>query len=148
MKRISFAIVALAAAAIGGTADAQSLPIQGWYGNYHYSESLGRDALGQGITISVEHDLTIGRNGCRLHAEGYQTDTTIRCIATPRGDRLQVTFLSYGDGSLLNVYGNRIYSVGQVLFTLSRDSGGMVTTWGAYAPTDRKAPPARYFVRQ
>jgi hypothetical protein len=84
--------------------------------------------------------------GCQLTATGYQTDTTIRCAAKATGNRLTVTFVSFGDGKLVNRYGVRLYSVGQPLISLSRQGGGLVTTWQGYTPgLNTHTRPGAYF---
>jgi hypothetical protein len=128
MKAILIAAVGLAATA------APALAQGAWTGRYVYEEPLGRDAVGTGITISVVHRLTLAPGSCRLDAQGYQTDTHIRCRAVPLGpNRLQVRFVSHGDGRPTNQFGVAQYRPGQPLLTLTRAPGGrLVTTWQAY----------------
>ncbi|MGA0608183.1 DUF5991 domain-containing protein [Phenylobacterium sp. VNQ135] len=134
----------LGVAVFGLAATAQAAPA--WTGTYAFHEALGRDAVGTGITISVDHKLTVGPNSCRLTAEGYQTNTQIRCTAVPNGDRLVVNFVSFGDGSVANQYGVKLYQPGQPLFTLSRKGATLVTTWQGYKPNmDGNMKPGGYF---
>jgi hypothetical protein len=106
---------------------------RGWTGTYVYQEALGRDAVGQGNAVSVTHRLTIAPGACRLRARGYQTDTTIRCRAVAVGaDRLQVVFVSNGDGRVVNQYGVAQYRPGQPLLLLERHGGRMTTLWQGY----------------
>lgn len=138
-------IIAGAALAAMAAAPAFAQP-SAWTGTYAYNEPLGRDAVGQGISIFVDHRLTVGANSCRLTALGYQTNTVIRCAAKANGGRLDVSFVSFGDGALTNQYGVRLYSVGQRLFSLSRQGGGIQTTWGAYTPgLESHEKPGVYF---
>lgn len=123
----------LAATTLSATA-ASAQPAASWNGAYVYEQPQGRDAGGAGPAAFVDHRLTVGSQGCRLTAKGYQTDTTIRCAAKPAGDRLDVTFVSFGDGKLVNQYGTRLYTVGQPLLSLRRQGGGLVTTLQGYRP--------------
>ena len=101
-----------------------------WDGTYVYEQGLGTGA--GGIRLFVTHTLTIDGSQCRLTAEGYQTDQHIRCKATVRGDKLDVTFVSFKDGSMLNKFGVREYTPDQPLFTLVRKGSDIATTWQGY----------------
>jgi hypothetical protein len=82
----------------------------------------------------VTHTLTVsGPDGCRLVAQGFQTDETIRCKAMPDGDRLLVSFVSFGTGKVENKYGVKLYSPGQPLFAIAQAPNGLRTTWEGYA---------------
>ena len=118
----------------------------GWNGTYAFNESLGRDAVGTGISIFVDHRLTVGPKGCRFTANGYQTNTTIRCAAKATGDRLDVTFVSFGDGSVKNQFGVQLYKPGQTMFSLRRQGGRLTTTWQGYTPQmEQNEKPGAYF---
>jgi hypothetical protein len=65
-------------------------------------------------------------------AEGYQTDADIHCKATVRGDKLDVAFVNFKDGSTLNRFGVREYAANQPLFTLTRNRDAIATTWQGY----------------
>lgn len=108
------------------------LAAQPWDGTYVYEQALGPGA--GGTQNFVTHTLTVtGPEGCRLVAEGFQTDETIRCKAMPDGDRLLVSFVSFASGKVENKYGVKLYSPGQPLFAIARAPNGLVTTWQAYA---------------
>ncbi len=139
MRRLAMAAMAMMAAA---PVTAQP----GWTGRYVFDADLGRDGLGKGITIGVTHTLVLGgKAGCVLVAEGYQTDTYIRCTATPAGTGVRIAFKSHRDGSLVNDYGVAQYKPGATLFTLTRGKRGVVTTWGAYEPDGIKGKSGVYF---
>lgn len=146
MKR---SVLACAALALTGAAAAPvAAQPAAWTGTYAYNEPLGRDAVGQGMSIFVDHRLTLGANACRLTALGYQTNTAIRCTAKAAGDRLDIAFVSFGDGKVTNAYGVKLYDVGQTLFSLKRQGGGVMTTWGAYRPgLEGHEKPGVYFKR-
>jgi hypothetical protein len=134
-----------------GLAIAAAWPLSaqpGWSGTYVFDADLGRDAVGRGNAIGVEHRLIIGgRDGCRLMATGFQSDEDIRCTARAGRDGLRVAFKSHGDGSVRNRYGVAQYRPGAVLFTLSRAGRGIVTTWGSYRPDGAVKPSGAYFRR-
>ncbi|MBI2827443.1 MAG: hypothetical protein HYX69_22440 [Planctomycetia bacterium] len=119
-----------AAAFLGFAFVASALAAGPWDGTYVYEQGLGKGA--GGISLFVTHTLTIDGPQCRLMVEGYQTDTNIRCKATAVGDRLEVAFVSFGDGSTLNRFGVREYTANQPLFTLTRQGNAIATTWQGY----------------
>ncbi|MET0273364.1 MAG: DUF5991 domain-containing protein [Phenylobacterium sp.] len=144
--RQTMTFAALGAIALAGASGAAMAQTAGWNGTYSFNESLGRDAVGQGISIFVDHRLTVGPKGCRFTANGYQTNTTIRCAAKAGADRLDVKFVSFGDGSVKNQFGVQLYKPGQTMFSLSREGGRLITTWGAYTPQMKQnEEPAIYF---
>lgn len=129
MKPVSLFSFALG---LGLAASSVALAAQPWDGTYVYEQALGPGA--GGTQNFVKHTLTIsGPDGCRLVAQGFQTDETIRCKAMPDGDRLLVSFVSYGDGKIENKYGTKLYSVDQPLFAISKAPNGLVTTWQGYS---------------
>ncbi|WP_315764372.1 DUF5991 domain-containing protein [Sphingomonas sp. Y38-1Y] len=137
--------LAIAALAIMGAA-APLAAQPGWTGTYVFDADLGRDALGKGISIGVEHRLVLGgRGGCRLTAQGYQSNEDIRCTAVPTRGGMRITFKSYADGSIKNQYGVTRYQPGATLFTLTRGPRGVVTSWGAYEPDGIKGKTGTYF---
>ncbi len=48
---------------------------------------------------------------------------------TPSGDRLDISFVSFGDGKLTNQYGVKLYNVGQPLVSLRRQGSGLRETF-------------------
>ena len=126
MKRVITGL----AIALGSSSAA--LGAQPWDGTYVYEQALGPGA--GGTQNFITHTLTVsGPDGCRLVAQGFQTDETIRCKAMHDGDRLLVSFVSFGTGKVENKYGVKIYSPGQPLFAISQAPNGFVTTWQGYA---------------
>jgi hypothetical protein len=124
-------VVRFAAIAFSGFAFVASAFAAGpWDGTYVYEQGLGKGA--GGISLFVTHTLTIDGPQCRLKAEGYQTNERIRCNATVKGDRLEVSFQSFRDGSTVNRFGVKEYTINQPLFTLARNGDGIVTTWQGY----------------
>jgi hypothetical protein len=51
----------------------------------------------------------------------------------PVGDRLLVSFVSFGSGKVENKYGVKLYSPGQPLFAIAQAPNGLRTTWEGYA---------------
>lgn len=125
MKRLL--AVALSAGVLSGAALAGSP----WDGTYLFEQPIGPGA--GGTQLFVTHKLTVGPNVCTIVAQGYQTDEQIRCKATASGDKLDVSFVSYGDGKLVNKYGTKIYTPNQKLFTLGQKGSGITTEWGGYS---------------
>lgn len=101
-----------------------------WDGTYVYEQGLGKGT--GGISLFVTHTLTIDGPQCGLVAEGYQTDERIRCKATAKGDRLEVSFVSFRDGSTVNRFGVKEYEANHPLFTLARKGDAIATTWQGY----------------
>ncbi|HTE36523.1 MAG TPA: DUF5991 domain-containing protein [Reyranella sp.] len=130
-----FLVAALSAALLSATALAASP----WDGAYLYEQPIGPGA--GGLQLFVNHTLTIGANSCRIDAEGYQTYEKIRCKATPNGDRLDVFFVSYDDGKLVNMHGVKIYDPNQKLFTLTHKGNAVWTEWAGYARNKHIGPP-------
>lgn len=151
MKPLSLAGVTLGLGLLAGTtalaAPPPAAPSSAWDGTYVYEQSLGRGA--GGVENFVTHTLTIGgAEGCRLVAQGYQTDDTIRCKAMPDGDRLLVSFVSFDTGKIENKYGVKLYSVDQPLFAIVRTALGLDTTWQGYSKAAVEGAPSAAFKKQ
>jgi hypothetical protein len=134
------------AAFVGLAVTASAFAAGPWDGTYVYEQGLGKGA--GGITLFVTHTLTIDGRQCRLKAEGYQTDTSIRCRATMKGDSLEVSFVSFGDGATLNRYGVKEYTANQPLFTLTRKGDAVGTTWQGYNRNDLDTTGKSTFTKQ
>jgi hypothetical protein len=125
-------VIAGLALGLGLAAGPVAFAAQPWDGTYVYEQALGPGA--GGTQNFVTHTLTVsGPDGCRLVAQGFQTDETIRCKAMPDGDRLLVSFVSFGTGKVENKYGVKLYSPGQPLFAIAQAQNGLRTTWEGYA---------------
>jgi hypothetical protein len=141
-RQLCIAALALAAASIHPTQAASPH----WDGTWSYEFNAGRNAADTGMVVAYRLDLAPGT--CRLHAEGYQTDETIRCAATAAGTTLRISFTSYDDGKTTNKYGVALYKPGAALFTLTRQGAKVLTTFAAYTlPDDKPHPPGVYFHR-
>ena len=117
---------------------------QPWDGTYVYEQALGPGA--GGTQNFVTHTLTIsGPESCRLVAKGFQTDETIRCKAMPDGDRVLVSFVSFGDGKVENKYGVKLFSPGQPLFAIAQAPNGLATTWQGYSKAAGDGAPSTAF---
>jgi hypothetical protein len=111
-----------------------AMPAGPWDGTYLYEQGLGKNP--GGIALFVNHTLTINGSDCRLVAEGVQTNEEIRCKATPNRDKLDVAFVSFKGGSMVNQFGNKEYTAGQPLFMLTRKGHSIATTWQGYNKND------------
>jgi hypothetical protein len=105
-----------------------------WDGTYIYEQGLGKNP--GGIALFITHTLKINGSDCRIDAEGVQTNEHIRCKATANGDKLDVAFVSFKDGSMANQFGNKEYTVDQPLFTLTRQGNAIATAWQGYNKND------------
>ena len=144
MKILSLTGFSLGLGLLTGATALAAPPPSAWDGTYVYEQSLGRAA--GGVETFVTHTLTIGGpEGCRLVAQGYQTDDTIRCKAMPDGDRLLISFVSFGNGKVENKYGVKLYSVDQPLFAIAKTSSGLDTTWQGYSKAAVEGAPSAAF---
>ena len=133
------AMLALAASCTAAAPDT-------WAGSYSYSYSAGRNTAGTGVV--VDYRLVLGPGECRFTAEGYQTDETIRCSTKIKPGKIDIDFASYGDGKLTDMRGNAVYQPGDILFSLERHDGHVLTHWQAYPlPDDAPHKPAVNFIR-
>jgi hypothetical protein len=101
-----------------------------WDGTYVFEQGLGKNP--GGMALFITHTLKVDGSDCRLDAEGVQTNEHIRCKATANGDKLEVAFVSFKDGSMQNQFGKKEYTANQPLFTLTRSGNSIATTWQGY----------------
>ena len=142
-RNLAAGIMVAALTASGGCQAAAPGP---WNGHYAYSYSAGRNAGGTGVVVNFS--LTLDPKTCLFTAEGYQTDETIRCSTKTSAGKIDVDFTSYGDGKLTDLRGNAVYQPGDILFSLERRGGQVVTHWQAYPlPDDTPHKPVVNFVR-
>lgn len=112
-----------------------------WHGAYVYEHGAGTGTL-------VEYRVELGAGSCRITAQGFQTDEQIRCRAVAgAGNRIDINFVSYGDGGVTNAFGVQPYRPGARLFSLLNRRGAIVTGWGSYSPFESRQPVGRYFRR-
>lgn len=129
---------------VAGNDSVPITPGPAWAGHYTYAFNGGANAAGTETVITYTLDLSAA--GCKLTAEGYQTDETVLCATKPIADGIDVAFKSYGDGGLTDQYGNAVYSVGDPLFSLQRRDGKILTHWKGYPlPDDKPHPIGVYF---
>jgi len=122
MKRLL--AVALSAGLLSGAA----LAAAPWDGHYTFEQSIGPGA--GGIQLFVTHTLIIGPpKDCLVVAVGYQTNYEINCKATPNGEKLDVSFVSFPDDGAIHPK----YQPNQKLFTLSRKGNAVTTEWTGYS---------------
>ena len=128
-------------AAMPSVAGAQNA--SNWAGEYVYEHSYGENA--GGVLMIVQYRLRIGA-GCRITADGYQTNDAILCRAVPRPDGLiDVNYVSSKGAGQDRFSVGRFYSSGERLFSMSRRHGLIYTGWGAYSPFENKRPVGRFF---
>jgi hypothetical protein len=131
---------ALGAVALMSAAPASAAPLSEWYGKFVWEEALGRigGEGADGVAIFVTHTLTLGPSagpsGCRLDAEGYQTDRHFKCTATPEmGTVIIKLFKLRPTDPGRGVSGTR-------LFRITRGENGLVTRMEDYGPTSDMSP--------
>jgi len=115
-----------------------------WAGIYTYAFNGGSNAAGTQTVVT--YTLELSAAACTLTAQGYQTDETVLCTSKPIADGVDVAFRSFGDGEPTDKYGNAVYSAGDLLFSLQRKDGKIVTRWKGYPlPDDKPHPIGVYF---
>lgn len=115
-----------------------------WAGTYTYAFNGGSNAAGTQTVVT--YTLQLSAATCTLTAEGYQTGETVLCTSKPIADDVDVAFRSFGDGEPTDKYGNAVYSVGDLLFSLQRKDGKILTRWKGYPlPDDKPHPIGVYF---
>lgn len=117
-----------------------------WQGTYNYEAALGENVAEDAILIN--YVLTISDHNCSLQIDGYQIYEAIICNAGIHGDHLTVSFVSYGDGSVKNIYDVSVYTVGEALFSLSHKDQQLLTTWDELTPDESLPQTGIYFVKQ
>ncbi len=114
-----------------------------WAGDYVYEHSYGENA--GGAPMIVEYRLRIG-NGCRISADGYQTNERIICRAVLRPNGLvDVNYVSFRNGDEGQYTIGSFYKSGDRLFSMSQHQGKIFTGWGVYSPFENKRPVGRFF---
>jgi hypothetical protein len=131
LKSIKTAAVLCAATMLA--AAPASAALSEWYGKFVWEEALGR--IGgegrDGVAIFVTQTLgpNAGPTGCRIDAEGYQTDRHWKCTATPEmGSVIIKLFKLRPTDPGRGVSGTR-------LFKITRGQNGLVTRLEFYTPT-------------
>lgn len=105
-----------------------------WGGRYSYREDEG--SASADASMSVEYTLRIShgkKDSCALTAIGYQSNEHIICSIDGNGQQIEVKFISYTNGKIVNKYDVAQYKPNQILFELKRSGTGLVTTWRAFA---------------
>jgi hypothetical protein len=100
-----------------------------WVGDYSYHEDPIPTATGINKIMEWELSVTQQRDTCWGTLEITGLTTYIKLLTTLSGDssKVDVVYNSYLDGS-------EDYKPGEVLFSLSRDSNKIITTWSRLTP--------------
>ena len=80
--------------------------------------------------------------------EGYQVSESILCTTREDNDHLTVSFKSYTDGSVKNIYDVAVYTVGGTLFSFSYENNQLLTTWGELIPDESPPQKGVYFLKK
>lgn len=114
-------------------------PAPSWQGNYRYEAEYGNTA--GGTPVLVEYELALKDGGhCQLSINGFQTSEEIACQTAQEGNGLAIQFQSYAEGSAKAPHGVATYQAGEVLFTLDRREGKLITRWRSLHTLDLKRP--------
>ncbi len=130
-------------------ASASDAVVRRWAGSYVYEDALGEIPAGSGTRPFVTYTLRIPGSASQpvtLEADGFQTEDRLRCAVSGSGERIEVRFLSFADGSVKNQFGVSVYQPNDVLFTLQRGARGFVTEWRALKPDVVSRRRGRYFL--
>jgi hypothetical protein len=120
----------------------------GWEGSYEFSEGGGSAG---GMAMIVTHTLSVRKQGdslvCDLNADGYQTSTSLSCIAREEGGKLNIYFDSYREGNIFERFRK-----GQLLLSLEKavvdGKPRLLTYWGAYQPALKDLPSGRVYFKR
>lgn len=121
-----------------------------WVGTYTFEEDGGKNA--GDTVIFIVHELVVMEtdDGLRatLQRNGYQTSKDLNCIAKVKGNKLEITFDSYGENNVFETY-----SPGDLLLTLEKRAAKgkteLLTWWGKLTPIIPEKPKTGkvFFVR-
>ncbi len=119
-----------------------SADIANWNGKYHYGVVIGKTVGGSNMYLS--HTLYINqsdrKNGCEFEIVGFQTDEQFICSLQEKDNTLKIVFKSFLDGETVNSYGNEVYKVNEIFFSLQLISKNkLITKWYSQlvAPSDK-----------
>lgn len=135
MKRAVLSLAFVFACAAASFAQAE------WVGSYSFDEDGGKNA--GGTTIFIAHELIVMEtdDGLRatIQSNGYQTSKDLNCTAKVKGNKLEITFESYGENNVFETY-----SPGDLLLTLEKrtvkSKTELLTWWGKFTPIIPEKP--------
>lgn len=117
-----------------------------WNGTYSCEYDAGSTAPGTHAVI--HHNLVIKETRCRLDIEGYQANEKIICTAKSDKNILAVTFKSYENGTVSNLYGVQVYDQKHPLFSLENTNGSLKTHWQSLHQEENSGLATQCFTRQ
>lgn len=106
-----------------------------WSGDWRYEgpalEGAGGVIIAETIVLHLD-----ASGGCRIERFGRQLDEAMICEQVPTAGGLDLLFLHYVDGKLINDYGVAAYAVREPLLSLrgQRDSASPSVAWGTLMP--------------
>lgn len=118
---------------------------ESWSGVYTYDADLGKNIVGDVITMSYR--VSLSDNECKIDIQGYQVDEQVLCTLKIDGNSLGIRFKSYADGKSANAYGTVVYSVGETLLCLEAANQGLVTHFISLLPDENHPTKGRYFTK-
>jgi hypothetical protein len=140
--QVFFAIIMAAFIGSAAYARAQISWLDAWVGTYEYGDTLGKTAGSTPIIIDIILELK-SDGGCNIESEGYMQDEHILCRAIPQDSGVKITFLGYSSDQQIRPIGN--YSQGDLLFTLMKRDGAILTKWGKLKPSPELKNVGKYF---
>lgn len=142
MRSCAAAAVAALSVVSGSTVAA---PVR-WTGVFAYDLASGGHKAGAAREWA-EYRLTLKPDSCMFTARGTYGEETIRCTATEKDDGLDIRFLSYGNGKVVDERGNAVYAPGDTLFRLLAVKDRVLTLWTGYPLPDEKPHPLGVYFR-
>lgn len=116
----------------------ESSPLATWLGEYSFAEYAPPDQnIFYSLTIYCEGDYFFGR----FSIDGFQTMERLLAEVSGDADSIDLKFLRYLPDNV-----SEIYKEGDILLTLEKTGGKLITTWGKITPLllDNREP-GEYF---
>ncbi|MBK8151512.1 MAG: hypothetical protein IPK58_25785 [Acidobacteria bacterium] len=106
-----------------------------WTGRYEFEELGGKTSGGTAIIVNHEIEITDSDDGliALIRGTGFQTSRDLVGNARVEGEKLLIYFNSYNEDNVLEPYAE-----GDLLLTLERRKGELLTFWGKYLPVVQK----------
>ena len=129
---IPLIIAIIAVLAIGGGvyyySKIKSTPIEvknseSWNGTYTYGESIPPN-------IIMSLNLVVNSSIATLNVDGYMTEISLNATTREENGGLAIVFDKYTSGNIPYTDNKVGFRKGDVLFTINRDNGGYIATWG------------------
>lgn len=106
-----------------------------WTGAYQFDEDGGKTAGGSAINIYHILEIRESADGlmATLKSNGFQTSVDLICTAKTENNKLFIYFAGYGEDNVFEKY-----TEGDLLLTLEKKDGKILTFWGKFLPSIEK----------